>query len=1048
MGSQTFSVSGRTNYKGGSKNTGGSHLVGWDSGKVRAEQWKFTTGQWPVTQISFTYNTSVYSGKDIKIRCGISTSKSSYTNSSGSSSGYAVSKNKKTTITKSLNPRTTYYITFFPGVGKSTYGLLNGDGSWSIAATVTDRTACGAPTEITIEPVIQTIEQPATLSWSGAVDGTNVPIASYDVYRSTTLDGEYEKINGEEVITGTSYTVTAPDTAEASYFYKVKTIASIAGYDSVLSTAYAQLTANQPPEVPTITRVSRTTVPSTGENVEFDVSPGTIYKSDASPTLWYSTSPSGDKTQFISPLTVSVTVATTFYFYTYDGTDYSQAVSQAIAVNTKPAITNITSVLTTYQALGGDGAVNNQLGYASAITPTITTNKEANVKIFLEYYAIPAQATEGDAWDSYGVQTQSEVLLETRTTETLSNCKIHSKINNWRGETTIHWRLRFILNDGIEDSDPAYFPHDDGVVTENDKYYALAHAPAVTTIYNRFNTSDITGTIHGQVWNQARLVIPYDGSITKASVSAITSTGATPLDTSCVFDDDHASPNVYQYIDVTLPNDISGEAIIIITATLTDNDNAITKITSAQVTETKTPSLSNLVYGANNIKPFTQTGTFEVVAGWPFGNSSTLPDGYAAYNCAVNSLKLVYSSSNNGDGANKVEKSPSWTGSMAESKVSATMVTENEYGWYHSLGYMTYAGKLSYYCRLEITNLFGRKYISEWSEEKKFNFDEKAENTLKISGIEYSTDYDPADPSSATWADLENNAIQKGLYLRVSCDFNLYTSDKITVELLVSSTTLAERSAFAIGYEANNLNRAESNTEIGENHEKYIFQVGDISDTTDRTWKLKITGNDGSITSIINNPVTKIIRQCAPTIDFTQCLVSKTYGIHYEFTISDTGIGTIGSLQYCLCDEENSKTPLNSLANVGAGTTTGDFNITPTPSPAWNSRKISVKIVSTVTGLITNVEEYYSNIIIAYQVTPTIAYRLNAIGINANDPESGAAVDIHQAGLNSKVFIQGQDSNNTATRFEIDVTTGVIKFYKGNSTTPISTLDFINKIWT
>lgn len=1046
MGKQTFGVSGKKNYKGGSYNKGGTQYIGWDNGKVRAEQWKFTTGQWPVTQISFTITTEKKQGSDIKIRCGISDKSSSYTNSSGSSSGYACNKGKTTTITKSLSPNKTYYITFFPGVSKSTFGLLLAKSLTSITAQVNDHGKCGTPTEITLEPVIQTPLEYSTLSWSGAADGLNNPIASYEIFRSATETGEYVSIGSTLDAQTTTFEVQAPEYAQTSYYYKVKAIGTYSGYDSDLSD-FVQLTANRVPEVPEIVSVSRETVPSSGLDVIFTVTPGHTYKPDP-PTLWYSTSPSGDKTQFISPLTVSVTVATTFYFYTYDGTDYSQAVSQAIAVNTKPAITNITSVLTTYQALGGDGAVNNQLGYASAITPTITTNKEANVKIFLEYYAIPAQATEGDAWDSYGVQTQSEVLLETRTTETLSNCKIHSKINNWRGETTIHWRLRFILNDGIEDSDPAYFPHDDGVVTENDKYYALAHAPAVTTVYNRFNTSDITGTIHGQVWNQARLVIPYDGSITKASVSAITSTGATPLDTSCVFDDDHASPNVYQYIDVTLPNDISGEAIITITATLTDNDNAITKVTSAQVTETKTPSLSNLVYGANNIKPFTQTGTFEVVAGWPFGNSSTLPDGYAAYNCAVNSLKLVYSSSNNGDGANKVEKSPSWTGSMAESKVSATMVTENEYGWYHSLGYMTYAGKLSYYCRLEITNLFGRKYISEWSEEKKFNFDEKAENTLKISGIEYSTNYDPADPSSATWADLENNAIQKGLYLRVSCDFNLYTSDKITVELLVSSTTLAERSTFAIGYEANNLNRAESNTEIGENHEKYIFQVGDISDATDRTWKLKITGNDGSITSTINNPITKIIKQCAPTIDFTQCLVSKTYGIHYEFTISDTGIGTVGSLQYCLCDEENSKAPLNSLANVGAGTTTGDFNITPTPSPAWNSRKISVKIVSTVTGLITNVEEYYSNIIIAYQVTPTIAYRLNAIGINANDPEPNAAVDIHQAGSNSKVFIQGQDNNNTATRFEIDVTTGVIKFYRGNNTTPISTLDFISKTWT
>lgn len=93
MGQQTFTTSGGgQNWKGGTKNSG-SHLIGWDNGSVRAETYKFTTKEWPVTKISFrTPTTSVYQGANIAMRFGISKTETTYVKSGSTTTGYAATK--------------------------------------------------------------------------------------------------------------------------------------------------------------------------------------------------------------------------------------------------------------------------------------------------------------------------------------------------------------------------------------------------------------------------------------------------------------------------------------------------------------------------------------------------------------------------------------------------------------------------------------------------------------------------------------------------------------------------------------------------------------------------------------------------------------------------------------------------------------------------------------------------------------------------------------------------------------------------------------------
>ena len=72
------------------------------------------------------------------------------------------------------------------------------------------------------------------LSWKGATAGLSNPIAGYEVYRATAIDGEYTKIYTTQNTSTTtiSLSVQAPATMGASYYYYVLTVGTATGFNS------------------------------------------------------------------------------------------------------------------------------------------------------------------------------------------------------------------------------------------------------------------------------------------------------------------------------------------------------------------------------------------------------------------------------------------------------------------------------------------------------------------------------------------------------------------------------------------------------------------------------------------------------------------------------------------------------------------------------------------------------------------------------------------------------------------------------------------------
>lgn len=1018
-----------SNYRDGSFNgeyPDGSHMVGWDSRLVRAEVYHFTTGSWPVTHLYWELSTSVYQGSDIAIRFGISTSPTTYVNSYGDSIGWALNKNAGTDVDVTLLPNTTYYITFFPGIDRSSgWGLLNigndfpGD-NFSVWMTETTYTACTAPTSLSLSRSIQTPGSNVTLSWSGATAGVNLSISSYNVYRSTSASGSYSYLGNT---TSTSYSVAAPS-AGSYYYYKVITIASVSGYNSGYSGASGGLKGNTAPGAPSVSQ-NKTVIPSTGGSVVFTVSAGSD-PDGQSLSLYYATSSGGTKTAFTSPLTVNLTAAATYYFYTYDGLAYSSATSKSVSKNTKPSISSVThNALGSYSALGGNGTESYQLGYASSITPKITTNKTGTVTVELEYYASNATTV----WSSSSVSraTMQTVSISSTSNVVLNNSNIHQYIS--LGSTNIHWRLRLRMSDGIEYSDYVYYPASSG-----GKYYSVARPSSLLASYNQFANSNISGTIAGEIWRNVRLKIYNDTSATLASATAtaggvaVTATTATSVD------------GVYRYVDVTLPDGISSGASISVTVNMKDSGNSITKATSASIKETKIPTLNTLSHGAASIKPFTDTGTFAISSVWPFGTYTTIDSTtLAAYNCSTTvstAIKFIHSSSNSGSGANRVAKSPSVTWAKSGDSITASFTKQTIYDWNNSLGITTYSGSRTYYCRIEITNLFGKVVATPWLS-RTFNFAEPAQSP-SITSVEWSND-------ATTWTTLEStDSIQEGIYLRFNCTFGLFTTDEVKVSMLLTNTS-GERSVGCyefgsptkitpITYSSSELSRA-SNRTVASNSKSYVYHITtEIADTTDRKWRLKIETTGGTVNSSYST--TSVTRQCSPDINFLSCVTDQSYNLTYEYSMTDNG--GAGTLTTYLCDETDKAEITNALSGM-SGTIQAKEGYRD-----WEVKTITVKAVSVVTGLRTNTKTYYFNAIIVYQISPTVAYRKNQLGINTDHPDNNAIIDIHQSTGREIILIRGLDDSTPpkATKFEVNPSTGVIKFYLDG--TLKKTVDLLN----
>lgn len=286
----------------------------------------------------------------------------------------------------------TLSIQLYAAIAQQTYNC-SASNSWGLPNRTT---ACGAPSSISINKAFITPSSPTfTISWSGASNGTNNAITGFQIFYKLSADGKKPTTSDTYKTYSTSsgsgsYTITLTDTEAQNRGYKI--IAGIRTIGAKGSSFYSGLATggscqiNNLPAAPTVTS-DKTIVPSTGGTITVSAEPGSDMDAIQTKTVYFSTSSSGTKQIFNNfpsdPIeTISVGESITYYFWTYDGYEYSSSASQlTLSRNLAPTIILVDANIQTYYALGSNGVEGKRLGWSRNFQPTFIVNKPGTLKI-------------------------------------------------------------------------------------------------------------------------------------------------------------------------------------------------------------------------------------------------------------------------------------------------------------------------------------------------------------------------------------------------------------------------------------------------------------------------------------------------------------------------------------------------------------------------------------------------------------------------------------------------------------------------------------------
>ena len=363
-----------------------------------------------------------------------------------------------------------------------------------------DYTPCTAPTSVTASAGFIKPGDKVTISWSGAEAGLNNTIRRYRVYYNvgqaptTGSQGHVGYIDSENS-TSTSVDITMPDVRGGVYYFKVQTICWNAWYNSNLSEAVATCQINQLPSAPTVAP-KNIIIPSGGGSITFSLT-ATDDDEGQTTSFYYSTVPDGEKTEISNGETIEIKDATTYYFYSFDGLEYSESyTSPSITVNTKPTITSITTTgigtLYTSELLTN---VHYKNSFYTQVKGALKLSKNAKyITWYARYATIPESGSVSD-WETtinLGDNNNLNANLD------LSSNTEFKKLAN------IVYQIGASYNDGIEDSD----------ISWGDTNFVIAPVPTIGDFINQYGIENIAYSASNHFYHEASIIATKDSSVT------------------------------------------------------------------------------------------------------------------------------------------------------------------------------------------------------------------------------------------------------------------------------------------------------------------------------------------------------------------------------------------------------------------------------------------------------------------------------------------------------------------------------------------------------
>ena len=905
-------------------------------------------------------------------------------------------------------------------------------------------TACTAPTSVSASGYV-TPSGSFTVSWSGAAGGTNNSINGYDVYyrvassaTNPTTSSYTGKTSVSSTATSGSTTITLSSatrghivvcgvvtkgTAGSSFYSSIKTGGSV--------------TVNRVPTAPTVTtNISPAVIPSSGSrSFTFTITPGTDADTGQTKTVRYSKTNDTATTAITSGTSITFSEPTTVSFWTYDGLEWSPATTISVTRNTKPVISTFSASVGTFTAFGTSSASGQFQGWADYITPTIKANKTGTITRVVELMRTNSIA-------KFSVNKSftyaSETLSSTSPT-TLAKITPYSAISSQYGATIystykyIGWRIKYTLSDGLETSDPVYYP------ANTDYFYAI---PGMTTVQQK-TYLDENNNATNKLYKNVRFKL-YNETAPSGTTSLGVLVSAT-IDGQAVAVTKTADTidGNYRLVTARLTNAPSSDKEVIFAITYTRSDLAKVTQEIGQV-RTIPPSFGTLTVSNATLKPFTSTTPYYFSVAWPFGSYS-LSDALTAYNIDSNGIILSLTRNNT-----------SYTVTATASKETNDTLRltinngQNFYPWSNAWGVSTYAGKYTYSIQIKATNIYGESSVSS-SKDFEVNFNEPISD-LKITKFYrvYNTSslismYSPS-PTSGGTATMDSRGFARGNEGLMALSYSGYTRDTCTVKVYFDGSVIKTFTISNAGKSGNSLYTIIHDTgDDGDFTTTIIssekFTIPEITKVKTPV-KIVVTNNYGSSTFEIAGGM-NTVRQTAPTMTLTGLEIDENK-FSGRLTISDLGVSSNEQTDpYAVSDGSSLYSGAFSVTGSGSSYTFSEVTRTGTDFDSKSltlrfTSKVTIYSNSSATGTTTSPKDYYLNYITVYKASPTVAYRKNAIGINTSNPKSGAALDVHNSSTTSNVYFQGLNALWT-----FDITAGTIQF---NSNTALNLSNFVQTV--
>ena len=366
---------------------------------------------------------------------------------------------------------------------------------------------CSAPTVVNSSLSLQKPGDYVVISWSGASAGENSPISGYYVYyrvdAAPTIYTYTERISISTTDTSSSIGFLVPASASrgSTYYFKIVTRSSAgSSSNSNISSATASFKINTLPEKPEVIP-SKTIVASSGGNVTF-----TLSGTDAdrqSLKFFYSTSENGSKIEINSGDSIAVSKEETYYFYSFDGLEYSSTYTPiTISLNTKPLVSVTTEGIgTKYTSELLDSSYNN---FYTQVTGTIDLNGTNSDSIiwYGRYIDIPSDGIIN--WDK--PSTEIIELEENNTTTTTFDLSLNSVFKTLNNKI---YQIGAKYYDGIEYSDIAW-----GATN-----FVIAPSPIIGDFINQYGTTNVQYSTPNHFYNNASIIASKDDSIISITAS-------------------------------------------------------------------------------------------------------------------------------------------------------------------------------------------------------------------------------------------------------------------------------------------------------------------------------------------------------------------------------------------------------------------------------------------------------------------------------------------------------------------------------------------------